>query len=81
MKFPDASGVPANMLSRSDMTAFEQLKWLLDREGKNLASADGLGLLANVGLIAGRPSSRTRKRARSSIDLAFRNKAAGFTAI
>ena len=55
MKFPNASGVPANMLPRSDVTAFDQLKWLADREGENLASADGLGLLANIGIVAGRP--------------------------
>lgn len=55
MKFPDASGVPANMLPRSDATSFDQLKWLVDSEGKNLAGADGLGLLANVGLVAGQP--------------------------
>ncbi len=55
MKFPNASGVPANMLPRSDVTAFDQLKWLVDREGKTLASADGLGLLANVGIVGGRP--------------------------
>ncbi|HEY7296902.1 MAG TPA: DUF1254 domain-containing protein [Xanthobacteraceae bacterium] len=55
MQFPNASGVPANMLPRSDVTAFDQLKWLVDREGENLASADGLGLLANVGIVAGRP--------------------------
>jgi hypothetical protein len=55
MQFPNASGVPANMLPRSDFAAFEQLKWLLDREGRNLAGPDGLGLLANVGLIEGKP--------------------------
>jgi hypothetical protein len=55
MRFPNASGVAANMLPRSDATAFDQLKWLVDREAKNLASDDGLGLLANVGIVAGRP--------------------------
>ena len=55
MKFPNASGVPANMLPRSDASAFDQLKWIVDREGETLASADGLGLLANVGLVAGQP--------------------------
>lgn len=55
MQYPNASGVPANMLPRSDATAFDQVKWLLDREGANLASTDGLGLLANVGLVADRP--------------------------
>jgi len=47
MQFPNASGVAANMLPRSDATAFEQLKWLVDHEGENLASDDGLGLLAD----------------------------------
>lgn len=55
MQFPNASGVAADMLPRSDVTAFDQLKWLVDREGENLASDDGLGLLANVGIVAGRP--------------------------
>jgi hypothetical protein len=55
MEFPNASGVPANLLPRSDVTAFEQIKWLLDREGENLAGPDGLGLLANIGLIEGEP--------------------------
>jgi hypothetical protein len=63
MQFPNASGVPANMLPRSTAEAFDQLKWLVDREGTNLASADGLGLLANVGIVAGQPfepDSQTR---------------------
>lgn len=55
MQFPNASGVPANMLPRSDIAAFEQLKWLVDREGRNLADPDGLGILASAGLVAGRP--------------------------
>lgn len=55
MKYPNASGVPANMLPRSDATAYEQLKWLADREGQNLADADGLGLLANIGIVKDRP--------------------------
>ncbi|WP_323012716.1 DUF1254 domain-containing protein [Castellaniella sp.] len=53
MTFPDASGVPVNMLPRSSVEAFEQLKWLVDKEGEHLAGPDGLGILANVGLIAG----------------------------
>lgn len=55
MEYPDASGVPANMLPRSDISAFEQLKWLVDREGRNLAGPDGLGILTNVGIIQGKP--------------------------
>jgi hypothetical protein len=63
MEFPNASGVPLNMLPRSDFSAFEQLKWLLDREGKHLAGPDGLGILANIGLIEGepfKPDAKTR---------------------
>lgn len=55
MQFPDASGMPANMLPRSDIEAFEQLKWLVDKEGRNLAGPDGLGILASIGLVAGKP--------------------------
>jgi len=55
MTFPNASGVPADMLPRSDATAFDQLKWLLDREGPHLADSTGLGLLGSVGIIADKP--------------------------
>ncbi|ABS65848.1 protein of unknown function DUF1214 [Xanthobacter versatilis] len=55
MQFPDASGVPANMLPRTDIKAFDQLKWLIDKEGKTLAGPNGLGILASVGLVAGKP--------------------------
>jgi hypothetical protein len=54
MTFPDASGVPANMLPRSDATAFDQLKWLVDSEGQHLADPDGLGLLASIGIVKGK---------------------------
>jgi hypothetical protein len=43
------------MLPRSTAEAFDQLKWLVDKEGATLAGPDGLGILANVGLIAGQP--------------------------
>lgn len=55
MKFPDASGVPANMLAVSDASAFDQLKYLLDSEGSNLADPDGLGMLASLGIIKDQP--------------------------
>jgi len=55
MRFPDASGVPVNMLPISDSTAFDQLKKLLDSEGANLASPDWLGMLAAIGIIKGQP--------------------------
>jgi hypothetical protein len=63
MQFPDASGVPANMLPPSDGGAFDQLKQFVDSEVANLASADGLGMLASIGMVKGRPfnpDGRTR---------------------
>jgi len=55
MKFPDASGVPVNMLPISDGSAFDQLKLLVDREGDNLAGSDWLGMLAAIGIVKGQP--------------------------
>jgi hypothetical protein len=55
MRFPDASGVPVNMLPISDSTAFDQLKLLVDSDGANLADPDWLGMLAAIGIIKGRP--------------------------
>jgi hypothetical protein len=57
MKFPDASGVPVNMLPISDGSAFDQLKLLIDREGDDLAGPDWLGMLASIGLVKGQPFS------------------------
>jgi hypothetical protein len=51
MKFPDASGVPVNMLPVSDGSAFDQLKLLVDRESDDLAGPDWLGMLAALGII------------------------------
>ncbi|HWU55286.1 MAG TPA: DUF1254 domain-containing protein, partial [Rhizomicrobium sp.] len=55
MVYPDASSVPANMLPRSDATAFDQLKWLVDSEGEHLADPDWMGMLATIGIIKGKP--------------------------
>ena len=55
MKFPDASGVPANMLPVSDGSAFDQLKQLVDSEDTNLADPDSLGMLAAIGIVKGQP--------------------------
>lgn len=53
MKFHYASGKRHDMLPRTDIEAFKQLKWLLDAEGQNLADADGLGMLAGMGIVQG----------------------------
>jgi hypothetical protein len=55
MKFPDASGVAANMLPISDGSAFDQLKRLVDSEGDTLAGPDWRGMLAAIGIIKGQP--------------------------
>jgi hypothetical protein len=57
MKFPDASGVPANMLPSSDASAFDQLKQLVDSEPIGLAGPDWMGMLAAIGIMKGRPFS------------------------
>ncbi len=55
MTFPDASGVPVNMLPISDGSAFDQLKLLVDREGDDLAGPDWRGMLAAIGIVKGQP--------------------------
>ena len=63
MKYPNASGVPANMLPVSDASVFDQLKRLVDSEGPHLASPDGLGMLASIGISTDqpfKPDARTR---------------------
>ena len=64
MAFPDASGVPVNMLPVADSRAFDQLKELVDSEGNKLAESDSLGMLASIGIIKGQPfapDARTRE--------------------
>ncbi|OHC34705.1 MAG: hypothetical protein A2Y50_03520 [Pseudomonadales bacterium RIFCSPLOWO2_12_59_9] len=55
MQFPNASGIPANMLPVSGSSAFDQLKQLVDSEGSHLAEADSLGMLAAIGIVKGQP--------------------------
>ena len=55
MQFFDASGKPHNMLPRTDIEAFKQLKYLVDSEGSNLADPDWLGMLAGLGIVKGKP--------------------------
>ena len=63
MRFPDASGVPVDMLPIGDGTAFDQLKRLVDAEGPHLADPDWMGMLACLGIVKGapfEPDERTR---------------------
>ena len=55
MTFPNASGVPANMLPASDAGAFDQIKALIDTEPNSIASPDWLGMLATLGIVKGKP--------------------------
>lgn len=55
MRFPDASGVPVNMLPINDGTAFDELKKLVESEGNCFADSDSLGMLASIGIAKGRP--------------------------
>ena len=64
MKFFDASGKPHNMLPRSDATAFQQLKWLVDSEPAELGDPDWMGMMAGLGIQKGKPfnpDARTKK--------------------
>jgi hypothetical protein len=64
MTYPDASGVPANLLPRTDAAAFEHLKYLVDTEGATLADPDWIGMLAAIGIERGKPfkpDAKTRK--------------------
>jgi hypothetical protein len=55
MVFNYASGKRHDMLPRTDIKAFEELKWLVDSEGDNLAEADSMGMLAGLGIVKGQP--------------------------
>jgi hypothetical protein len=55
MQFPDASGVPVDMLPIRDGNAFDELKKLVESEGTSLADSDGLGMLASIGIATGKP--------------------------
>jgi hypothetical protein len=55
MQFPNASGVPANMLPRTDASAFEGLKRLIDSEPDSIADPDWRGMLASIGIEKAKP--------------------------
>jgi hypothetical protein len=55
LTFPDASGVPVNMLPMSDATAFDALKTLIDSEPNSIADPDWLGMMATLGIVKGQP--------------------------
>jgi hypothetical protein len=72
MKFPDASGVPVDMLPMSDASAFDALKKLVDAEGPHLADPDWMGMLAGLGIVKGEPF-RPDERLRGILDRAAKS--------
>jgi hypothetical protein len=63
MRFPDASGVPVNMLPGADSSVFDQLKVLVDSETDGFADPDWRGMLASIGIVKGErfyPDAHTR---------------------
>lgn len=58
MQFPDASGVPIDMLPPTDDSAFDMLKRIIDAEYVDPADMDMRGMLAGVGIVKDQPFSR-----------------------
>src|SRR5262245_5040757 len=57
MQFPDASGVPIDMLPPTDDSAFDMLKRIIDAEYVDPADLDMRGMLAATGIIKDQPFS------------------------
>ena len=55
MQFPNASGVPINMLYPTDGAAFDMLKRFIDGEYVDPADMDMRGMLAAIGIVKGEP--------------------------
>jgi hypothetical protein len=62
MQFPDASGVPVNMLYPHDDTAFDMLQRIIDDEYVDPADLNMRGMLAAIGIVKGHPFSPDAKR-------------------
>jgi hypothetical protein len=62
MEFPDASGVPVNMLYPHDDTAFDVLQRIVDNEYVDPADMSMRGSLAAIGIIKGQSFSPDAKR-------------------
>ena len=55
MQFPDASGVPVNMLFPKDGSAFDMLKRAIDAEYVEPTDMNMRGMLAAIGIVKGEP--------------------------
>ena len=71
MQFPDASGVPANMLYPQDGTAFDMLARFIDHEYVDPADMYMRGMAAALGIVKGQPFAPDAK-ARALLDKAAR---------
>lgn len=71
MHFPDASGVPVDMLPPTDGSAFDMLKRIVDAEYVHPADLDMRGLLAGIGIVKDAPFAPDA-HARERLDAAAR---------
>ncbi|RAS33201.1 DUF1254 domain-containing protein [Paraburkholderia bryophila] len=55
MQFPDASGVPVDMLYPTDGSAFDMLKRFIDSEYPDPADMEMRGMLSSLGIVKGQP--------------------------
>ena len=71
MQFPDASGVPANMLYPQDGKAFDMLARFIDHEYVDPADMEMRGMAAALGIVKGKPFTPD-SRAKALLDKAAR---------
>jgi hypothetical protein len=74
MRFPDASGVPANMLYPQDGSAFEMLARFIEREYVDPRDFEMRGIAASLGILQGKPFAPDAK-AKKMLDLAAKTAA------
>ena len=62
MKFPDASGVPADLLFPRDARYFDMLARFIDHEYVDPCDMDMRGMLASIGIVKGEPFTPTARQ-------------------
>src|SRR5262245_8133653 len=75
MQFPNASGVPVNMLYPSDGTAFDMIDRFIQHEAVDPADMEMRGMLAALGIVKGKlfnPDAATRALLDKGAKTAFR---------
>jgi hypothetical protein len=71
MRFPNASGVPLNMVFPADGRFFDMLARFVDSEPLDTADADWRGMMASIGIVKGQPF-KPDAHARAILDAAAR---------